>query len=53
LTDAIKDPILGLNAARLFGLDPHEQRRAIRAAMLTGLREGHRGELELSNTRYG
>ena len=31
LTDAVKDQILGLNAARLFGIDPKSKRQAVKA----------------------
>src|SRR5262249_1640081 len=42
LTDAIKDQILGLNAAKLFGVDPRAKRQAIKADKLTQLREEYR-----------
>src|SRR5947209_6350989 len=42
LTDAIKDQILGLNAAKLFGIDPAERRKAIKADRLTRLRQEYR-----------
>ena len=35
LTDAVKDQILGLNAAKLFGIDPKAARQAIKADKLT------------------
>jgi predicted TIM-barrel fold metal-dependent hydrolase len=53
LTDEVRAKILGLNAARLFGIDPKEGRRAIEADKLTRLRDEHRDELEPSNTQYG
>ena len=42
LTDAIKDQIFGLNAARLFGVDPKAKRQAIKADKLTRVREEYR-----------
>src|SRR5262245_8741093 len=53
LTDAIKDQILGLNAAKLFGLDPAAERRAIKADKLTQLREEYRRNPAPSNTQCG
>jgi hypothetical protein len=53
LTDTIKDQILGLNAARLFGIDPKAKRQAIKADTLTHLREEYRQHPEPSNTQYG
>lgn len=53
LTDAVKDQILGLNAARLFGLDPKAKRQAIKADKLTRLREEYRQDPSPSNTQYG
>jgi predicted TIM-barrel fold metal-dependent hydrolase len=53
LTDAIKDQILGLNAARLYGIDPKAKRQAIKADKLTRLREEYRQHPEPSNTQYG
>jgi uncharacterized protein len=53
LTDAIKDQILGLNAAKLFGIDPAERRKAIKADKLTQLREEYRKNPAPSNTQYG
>jgi uncharacterized protein len=53
LTDAVKDQILGLNAARLFGIDPAAERRAIKADKLTQLREEYRRNPSPSNTQYG
>jgi hypothetical protein len=53
LTDAIKDQILGLNAARLFGIDPKAKRQAIKADTLTQLREEYRQDPKPSNTQYG
>src|SRR6185437_6182686 len=54
LTPEIKDRILGLNAAKLFGIDPKAARNAIKADKLSQLREGHRYDpAPRSNTQYG
>jgi uncharacterized protein len=53
LTDAIRDQILGLNAAKLFGIDPAERRKAIKADKLTRLRDDYRKNPAPSNTQYG
>jgi predicted TIM-barrel fold metal-dependent hydrolase len=53
LTDAIKDQILGLNAAKLFGIDPKAKRQAIKADKLSRLREEYRQDPSPSNTQYG
>jgi predicted TIM-barrel fold metal-dependent hydrolase len=53
LTDEIKDQILGLNAAKLFGVDPKAKRQAIKADKLTQLREEYRQHPNPSNTQYG
>src|SRR5205085_124308 len=53
LTDAIKDQIFGLNAAKLFGVDPKARRQAIKADKLTQLREEYRQNPSPSNTQYG
>jgi predicted TIM-barrel fold metal-dependent hydrolase len=53
LTDEIKNQILGLNAARLFGVDPKAKRQAIKADKLTQLREDYRQNPAPSNTQYG
>jgi hypothetical protein len=53
LTDAIKNQILGLNAARLFGVNVKAQRQAIRADRLTRLREEYRRDAFPSNTQFG
>jgi predicted TIM-barrel fold metal-dependent hydrolase len=53
LTDAVKDQILGLNAARLFGVDPQAKRQAIKADKLTQLRQEYRQNPAPSNTQYG
>jgi predicted TIM-barrel fold metal-dependent hydrolase len=53
LTDKIKDQILGLNAAKLFGLEPAAKRQAIKADKLTQLREEYQQSPTPSNTQYG
>jgi uncharacterized protein len=53
LTAAIKDQILGLNAAKLFNVDPAAKREAIRADKLTQLRREYRLDPSPSNTQYG
>jgi predicted TIM-barrel fold metal-dependent hydrolase len=53
LTDAIKDQILGLNAAKLFGVDPKAKLKAIKADKLSLLREEYRKDPSPSNTQYG
>ena len=53
LTDEVKNQILGLNAAKLFGVDPKAQRQAIKADKLTQLREEYRQNPAPSNTQYG
>jgi predicted TIM-barrel fold metal-dependent hydrolase len=53
LTDAVKNQILGLNAARLFGIDPQAKRQAIKADKLTRIREEYRQDPWPSNTQYG
>jgi predicted TIM-barrel fold metal-dependent hydrolase len=53
LTDAIKDQILGLNAAKLFGVDVKAARKAIKADKLSQLREEYQSSPFPSNTQYG
>jgi predicted TIM-barrel fold metal-dependent hydrolase len=53
LTDEIKNQILGLNAARVFGVDVKTQRKAIKADKLSLLREEYRRDPAPSNTQYG
>jgi predicted TIM-barrel fold metal-dependent hydrolase len=53
LTDAVREKVLGLNAAKQYGIDPNAKRNAIKADRLTSLREGYKDELEPSNTQYG
>jgi hypothetical protein len=54
LTDEIKAQILGLNAAKLFGIDPQARRTAIKADRLSQIRERLRDDpTARSNTQYG
>lgn len=53
LTDKVKDQILGLNAAKLFGVNPKAQRKAIKADKLTQLRQEYQQDPVPSNTQYG
>ena len=53
LSEEIKNQIFGLNAARLFGLDPKAKRQAIKTDKLTQLREEYRRNPQPSNTQYG
>jgi predicted TIM-barrel fold metal-dependent hydrolase len=53
LTDAVKAKIFGLNAAKLFGVDPAAARKAIRKDKLTGMRTEYDAEPKPSNTQYG
>ena len=53
LTDEVKAQIFGLNAAKLFGVDPQAKRREIRADKLTAWREQVGDELAPSNTQFG
>src|SRR5262249_49527317 len=53
LTDEIKTQILGLNAAKVFGVDVKAQRKAIKADKLSLLREDYRLDPSPSNTQYG
>ncbi|MBY0229461.1 MAG: amidohydrolase family protein [Gemmataceae bacterium] len=53
LTDAIKDKILGLNAAKLFGIDPKAAWKAIKTDKLASAREEYRKAPAPSNTQYG
>jgi predicted TIM-barrel fold metal-dependent hydrolase len=53
LTTHVKNQILGLNAARLFGIDVNEARKAIRTDKLTQIREEYRRNPAPSNTQYG
>ncbi|HEV3166702.1 MAG TPA: amidohydrolase family protein [Isosphaeraceae bacterium] len=53
LTDDIKNQIFGLNAARLYGLDPKARLNAIKADKLSLLREQMRQSPDPSHTQYG
>jgi predicted TIM-barrel fold metal-dependent hydrolase len=53
LTDAIKNQIFGLNAAKLFGIDPEAKRKAIKADKLTRLRDEYQRNPSPSNTQFG
>lgn len=53
LTEAIKEQIFGLNAAKLFGIDPKAKRTAIKADKLTQLRQEYDQAPTPSNTQYG
>ena len=53
LTDEIKNQILGLNAARLFGIDPAAELKRIKADKLSQIREEFRHQALRSNTQYG
>ncbi len=54
LTAEVKDQILGLNAARLLGVDPAAARKAIKADKLSALRSERRYDpATRSNTQYG
>jgi len=53
LTDAIKDKILGLNAAKLFGIDVKAARKAIKADKLSSLKLEYQRDPWPTNTQYG
>ncbi|HKA07327.1 MAG TPA: amidohydrolase family protein [Gemmataceae bacterium] len=53
LTREIKAQILGLNAAKLFGVDVKESRKAIKADKLTRLKDEYRRDPWPSNTQFG
>ena len=54
LTDEDKAKIFGLNAARLFGVVPAAERKAIKADKLTQIRDELRHDpTSPSNTQYG
>jgi predicted TIM-barrel fold metal-dependent hydrolase len=53
LTDDVKNQIMGLNAAKLFGIDPNAKRQAIKADKLTKLRQEYQLDPAPSNTQYG
>jgi uncharacterized protein len=53
LTPAIKNQIFGLNAAKLFGVDPNAKRRAVQADKLSQIKHEYRKSASPSNTQYG
>jgi hypothetical protein len=53
LTPAIKNQILGLNAARIFGVDPNARRLAVQADKLSQIKQQYRQNPAPSNTQYG
>lgn len=53
LTDAIKEKIFGLNAARLFRVDPKAAQKAIRKDGLERRKAEYRADLQPSNTQFG
>jgi uncharacterized protein len=53
LTDEIKDQILGLNAAKVFGVDVKAARKAIKSDKLTMLKEEYRKNPSPSHTQFG
>jgi hypothetical protein len=53
LTDAIKDKIFGLNAARLFNVDVKAVRKAIKTDKLAALKQEYQAQPQPSNTQFG
>lgn len=53
LTAEFKDGVLGLNAAKLFGVDPKAAWKAIKTDKLSQLKEEYRKSPAPSNTQYG
>jgi hypothetical protein len=53
LTAEIKNQIFGLNAARLFRLDPNEKRQAVQADKLSQMKQEYRKNPSPSLTQYG
>jgi predicted TIM-barrel fold metal-dependent hydrolase len=53
LTDAVKNEIFGLNAARLFGIDPAAKRREIEHDKFAVLRREYLKDPRPFNTQYG
>jgi predicted TIM-barrel fold metal-dependent hydrolase len=53
LTDEIKNQILGLNAAKVFGIDVKAELKKIKADKLTQIRDEFRRQPSPSNTQYG
>ncbi len=53
VTDKIKAKIFGLNAARLFNVDPKAARKALKTDKLAALREEYKTTFQPANTQYG
>jgi hypothetical protein len=53
LSDEVKNKIFGLNAAKIFGIDPAAKRQAIKTDKLSRLKEEYRKDPSPSNTQYG
>jgi predicted TIM-barrel fold metal-dependent hydrolase len=53
LTEEVKAKIFGLNAAKLFGVDPALARQGIRKDRLTGMKLEYEAAPRPSNTQYG
>jgi uncharacterized protein len=53
LTREVKNGILGLNAAKIFGVDVEQARKAIKTDKLTMLRQEYGKDPWPSNTQYG
>lgn len=53
LTKEVKEGILGLNAAKVFGVDVADSRKAIKTDKLTRLRDEYRKDPWPSNTQFG
>jgi uncharacterized protein len=53
LTPAVKEKIFGLNAARLFGIDPKASLKAVADDRLSRLKEGYARRPAPSNTQFG
>jgi hypothetical protein len=54
LTDKVKEKILGLNSARVYGIDVKAKMNAIPSDYVTKLKAGYRAEgASPSNTQYG
>jgi hypothetical protein len=53
LTDEVKNQIFGLNAARLFGVEPQKELQRIKTDKLSQIRNEHRRHPRPSNTQFG
>ena len=53
VTESVKTKIFGMNAAKLFHVDPKATRKAIEKDKLTALREEYLAEALPSNTQFG